>query len=471
MYLKNVTNIPKTVTFRLTLWYILIFGLLTFVVFLVAYLYLVSYLQRQVENELLSSIKEFASLYKTDGLDALRSEFLREAKSEGAHNIFLCLRAPDGQVVASSGARACKYLVPLKSDLMNLDSNKPVLRTISPPSLNHQVRLVAKKMEDGHVMGVGRSLKNNELMMERYRETFGAAIFVMITSGGLIGWLVARKAMSGVSRVTTIASRIGKGDLRTRVPYGGEGEEIRALVMAFNDMLSRIESLVKELKHVTDNIAHELRTPLTRIRGLAETTLIKGKDLSEYQELAASVIRESDQLIAMVNTMLEIAKTDSGINGMALESVDLKKIIEEAIDLFIPLAEEKNLSIELSLPKEEVIIKGERHRLQRAFANLLDNAIKYSLKNGRIKVSLKRKNNGMVLVEVADSGMGIDEKDLPYIFERFYRGDKSRSTPGSGLGLSLSLSIIRAHGGDIQVETTPGKGTLFTITLPDKSLN
>ncbi|OCC15591.1 Sensory box histidine kinase [Dissulfuribacter thermophilus] len=447
----------------------MIFGLLTFVVFLVVYFYLVSYLHWQIENELLNSIKEFESLYKTGGIDALRSEFLREAESEGAHNVFLCLRTPDGKVVASSGAGACRYLEPLKPDLMNSDSDRPVLRTISPHGLSHKIRLVAKEMEDGYVMEVGRSLKNNELMMERYRETFGAAIFVMITSGGLIGWFMARKAMSGVSRVTTIASRIGKGDLRIRVPYGGEGEEIRALVIAFNDMLGRIESLVKELKHVTDNIAHELRTPLTRIRGLAETTLIKGKDVSEYQELAASVIRESDQLIAMLNTMLEIAKTDSGINEMALEPVDLKKIIEEAIDLFMPLAEEKDLSIEVSLPKGEVIIKGERHRLQRAFANLLDNAIKYSLENGRIEVSLKREEHGMVLVEIGDSGIGIDEKDLPYIFERFYRGDKSRSTPGSGLGLSLSLSIIRAHGGDIQVESAPGKGTKFTIVLPVES--
>jgi len=301
--------------------------------------------------------------------------------------------------------------------------------------------------------------------MKRYRHTSGAALAMMLLCGGLVGWMVSRRAMSGVARVTQTAVRIGQGDLSRRVPPGKEGREINDLAQAFNEMLDRIQSLVRELEEVTHNIAHDLRGPLTRIRGIAETTLTGDRDLVAWREMAGAVIEESDRLVEMINTMLEIARTDSGVAQLLKTDVDIRAVLQEAVDLFQPLAEDRGITLQTDSPDVPLAVRGNRSRLQRAVANVLDNAIKYTGSGGKIRVSAK-KSASRILLEISDTGTGINETDLPHIFDRFYRGDRSRSTPGNGLGLSLARSIVRAHGGEITARSSPGQGSLFTIFLP-----
>ena len=164
--------------------------------------------------------------------------------------------------------------------------------------------------------------------------------------------------------------------------------------------------------------------------------------------------------------MLEIAKTDSGAAELDLLPLDIREIIEEAADLFGPVAEHRAIDIRLNKPSQAVMVLGDRSRLQSVVANLLDNAIKYTSSGATVTQSCDTDEAG-VKVTIADTGVGIDQKDIPRVFERFYRGDKSRSTPGSGLGLSLALAIIRAHGGDITVKSTE-RGTAFSVILPSQ---
>ena len=271
--------------------------------------------------------------------------------------------------------------------------------------------------------------------------------------------------MRGVERVTDAAARIGKSDITHRVSSKDEGQEIVNLANAFNDMLERIQSLVAEVKGVTDNIAHDLRSPITRIRGAAETTLTGVQSVDEYRQMAGMVIEECDRLVGMINTMLEIAQADSGVSDMSHLPIDMAQVADDVRDLFHPAAEDKGIRLEIDAPREPVFTRGDLTRLQRVMANILDNAIKYTDAGGKVILSVKGMPTHVVLA-FRDSGIGIGEADMPYIFERFYRGDRSRSTPGNGLGLSLALSIVRAHGGDISVESCPGKGSTFTIRLP-----
>ncbi len=215
----------------------------------------------------------------------------------------------------------------------------------------------------GEWIDVGSSLQREELILERYRETFGVALMVMVGCGGLFGFLLARKAMAGVQRVTDTATGIGRNDLGRRVPLTDEGEEINALTRAFNAMLERIEILLGEFRQVTDNVAHELRTPITRIRGMAETTLKGNDDLSEYKETVASVIDGCDDLIEMIGTMLEIAKTDSGTVELNLVPLDVLELVEEAADLFTPMAEDRGINIRLKKPDRTATVIGDRRRL------------------------------------------------------------------------------------------------------------
>jgi signal transduction histidine kinase len=273
--------------------------------------------------------------------------------------------------------------------------------------------------------------------------------------------------MAGVQRVTDTATQIGRHDLGRRVPLAREGREINALAQAFNAMLERIESLLNELQQITDNVAHELRTPVTRIRGIAETTLKSGDHIDDFREMAATVIDGCDDLTEMVATMLEIAKAESGVAELEIAPLDFCQISAEAVDLFAPMAEDKGVEIHWTQPPRKVTVSADRQRLQRAVANLLDNAVKYTPPGGRVTLTLQADASG-ARVDITDTGMGIDAEDLPHVFERFYRGDKSRSTPGSGLGLSLARAIVRAHGGEIAVKSTLHQGTTFHILLPSQ---
>ncbi|HEW79862.1 MAG TPA: HAMP domain-containing histidine kinase [Phycisphaerales bacterium] len=301
--------------------------------------------------------------------------------------------------------------------------------------------------------------------MERYRETFGWGLLVILALGSIVGWLLANRAMSGVKRVTRTAVRIGRGDLTHRVPVGQEGLEIHNLALAFNKMLERIQSLITELKEVTNNVAHDLRSPITRIRGIAETTLTGQQKTEAYQEMGSTVVEECDRLVIMINTMLDIAETESGVADIATAHVDVVRIAKDVYELFQPIAEDKGITLEIKGQTEHLFVLGDLGRLQRVMANLLDNAISYTDSGGKVVISIEILQS-QVKISVADSGIGIYEKDLPRIFERFYRAEKSRSSRGNGLGLSLAQAIIKAHKGEISVESSLGKGSVFTIILP-----
>ncbi|MGC9325832.1 MAG: sensor histidine kinase, partial [Desulfomonilia bacterium] len=228
--------------------------------------------------------------------------------------------------------------------------------------------------------------------------------------------------------------------------------------------LERIQALVEELKDVTNSIAHDIRSPLTRIRGVAETTLTGQPSPEEYQDMAVMVIDECDRLTEMINTMLEIAQTDSGIAQLSRTSLDLVELVRDAYELFSAVAEDKNLSFTFDPRDKKIEIFGDRSRLQRAIANIVDNALKYTPHDGSVNITVWQDLSHAVLT-VSDSGSGITEQDLPHIFDRFFRSDSSRSTPGNGLGLSLSQSIIKAHEGEISVTSAPGVGSTFTVLL------
>lgn len=463
---KSAPRFLKSTTLRLTLWYLAIFSSLSLVVFAVVYIFLVSHLHDQIDHELIDSGKEFATLYAESGSQALQAEFSREAASRGTKRVFFTLISAPGKILASSALQTWNKSINLSLKATDLFSKQPTFRTISRPDHPHKVRVITMPCADGNIIKIGISLEGEEHLLERYRETFGTALTIMLICGGLMGWFMARKAMAGVKRVTETATRIGLQDnFSQRVAViADEGEEIITLVQAFNEMLKRIELLLNELQQITDNIAHELRTPITRIRGIAETTLKGDATLDEYREMAALVIEGSDDLVVMVNTMLEIAKAGSEISKRTLEPLDFNEITKEAVELFAPLAEDQEITLNLKLSTRPLTVTGERSKLQRVISNLLDNAIKYTPAHGTIEVTIKS-NKSSIILQIADSGRGINAEDLPNIFDRFYRTDKSRSTTGSGLGLSLAQSIIQAHSGKINVTSTQ-TGTTFTVTLP-----
>ena len=342
---------------------------------------------------------------------------------------------------------------------------RQVFDTIEIPGRKHKVRVLYAIVGPGVVLQLGQSMESSTRFIETFKDIFIVTMAFLLALAALIGWFMAKKALSGLEEVTRTAQRISRDALGERVPIKHRGDEIDRLATTFNRMLDHIEKLVKGIKEMSDNIAHDLKSPLTKIRGAAEVTLTTEADVGEFRNMAASTIEECDRLLEMINTMLVISRTEAGVGELANEQLDAGDVIREACELFEPLAEEVGLALNCRVPGT-CPMRGDMPMVQRMISNLLDNAIKYTPSGGTIEVSLDVDDQNSAVICVKDTGIGISPDDLPRIFERFFRSDPSRSQAGVGLGLSLARAIARAHGGDIHVASEPGKGSTFTVTLP-----
>lgn len=457
-------KISGTLTFRLTLWYAVLFIVLSLAVFFLFYITLSSNLTRRIDEELAEDANEIIPILESGRPEALREYIKEEEDPEDSEKEFFLVLSPGLEIMASTDLGSWNGLYPAPVFLMKLENGREVIKSVSLPGRENKIRVIYKKTSGG-VIQKGMSLEDDEELLESLRSIFGTTAAVVLLSGSLFGWLMARRAMSGVERVRETAALIGRGDLSSRVPIGREGLEIENLALVFNEMLDKIEALVREIKEVTHNIAHDLRSPTTRIRGICETTLGSIPDADNCRDAFGTVINECDRLTGMINTLLEIAETEAGVAPLDKTSMDMNKLAVDAYELFHPVAEDKGVHLDLQSGEGPLTVKGDVARLQRAVANLLDNAIKYTPPGGRVILSVTGGPEHVILT-VSDTGKGIDEKTLSRVFDRFYRGDESRSTPGNGLGLSLARALVAAHGGRIEVRSAPGKGSEFTILLP-----
>jgi len=279
--------------------------------------------------------------------------------------------------------------------------------------------------------------------------------------GSALGWLLSGVFVRGINALLAGADKVRKGDYTVRVPRVGSGREIDALVEGFNAMVAETETVVTDLRTISDNIAHDLRTPITRLRGRAELAFSSGDSAG----LAEDVAEECASMLSMINAMLEIARTEAGSRTARREPIDAGQVAAESVELFSTLAEDRGLSLSLARPDREIPVAVQRDHLQRLFANLLDNALKFTPRGGRVAVSVASDGRTATLI-VSDSGPGIEEKDLPHVFDRFYRSDRSRNVPGNGLGLALVKAIATLYNGRVGIRSTPGAGTAVSVTLP-----
>jgi signal transduction histidine kinase len=324
-----------------------------------------------------------------------------------------------------------------------------------------KARMITAIIGPDTVLQIGESLEEVEEYLDVFFKLFSILVISLIIVSTIIGWLLARRATIDMQEVTETAEEISSGSYDRRVQVKGRYKEIERLSATFNSMLDRIQILLNSMKEINDNIAHDLRSPLARIRGIAEMSLLKEKSIDAYKDMAVSTIEECDTLIGMINTMLDITEAEAGVNGVEAEEFELVALIREACELFRPITEEKKIHLKTDLP-ESLTFKSDRKKMQRVVMNLLENAIKYTPADGTVAVCAAVQN-GEVRIDFEDTGMGISENDLPHIFERFYRCDRSRSQGGVGLGLSLVKAYTKSLNGTIQVESTLNQGSRFAL--------
>lgn len=318
---------------------------------------------------------------------------------------------------------------------------------------------------DGNVLCVVSHMDDVHRISRRVIEFFILMLVFFVPLSGWIGFHISRKAVAGIKRVTAAAGAVEAGNFRERVAAGSEESEIEDLEAAFNDMVERIELLMRELRDVTVNIAHDLKTPITRIRGLLESINWVEVTPEEREQIVGTALEECDQIAPLIDSVLELAQAEAGMLVLQKEPFDLAKEVRNAHAVFSSLAEDRGIQFDCIVPNEAVGMVGDRFRMQRVIANLIDNAIKFSPENGAVSVALES-DGEQAVIKVQDNGPGISPADSERVFERFYRVDRTRNTPGHGLGLSLVKTFVKAFGGTVEINSKEGLGCTVSVRIP-----
>ncbi|RTZ99815.1 MAG: two-component sensor histidine kinase [Deltaproteobacteria bacterium] len=468
MFSKHPGKFRGSLAFRLTLWYAVVFTLFSAVAFLMFYLFITSMIRTRIDQDLSVQAGEFATVLKTRGIGALKRVAILEAQAFGEKKIFIRLLGVTGDVFSSSNMSYWRDIDIHLDAIQRLSRNKhQVFETIALPRRNGNIRILYRRIGPGVYLQLGHSMEPYTRFFQAFKTVFIITMGGIVLLAALIGWFMARRALAGVTALTRTARQIADGALEQRVPVKAAGDEIDQMAVTFNRMLDRIQSLIAGIREMSDNIAHDLRSPITRIRGLAEITLTTKTGMEDYRLMAASTIEECDRLLDMITTMLLISRTESGAARLEFNALDVSGLVADACDLFKPAAEDKGVTLICDLPETRILLSGDIRLLQRMVSNLLDNAVKYTPAKGTVRITVQRVPSvEKVSIIFEDTGVGIASDEMPRIFDRFYRGDRSRSQIGAGLGLSLARAVARAHGGSISVESQPGRGSRFIATLP-----
>jgi two-component system heavy metal sensor histidine kinase CusS len=310
------------------------------------------------------------------------------------------------------------------------------------------------------------SLKPVSETLRRLDVILAFSIPIALFVASLGGYWMTRRALAPVRAMAEAARSFDSADLRRRVPVPVPKDEFRQLAEMWNGMLERIEEGVERMRRFTADASHDLRTPIAAIRTTAEVTLRRPRSVEEHERALERILGQSGRATALIEDLLTLARSEGDQVNPALELIEFRSFLDDTCENLLPLAQAKGLVLNVALPPQEVWLPANAGALRRLTEILVDNALK-NTDAGQVNIRLGERDDAVSLV-VEDTGRGISPSDLPHIFERFYRGDKSRSdaTGGSGLGLAIAKSIAESHGGEIRVESDPGRNTKFEVQFP-----
>lgn len=453
-------RIARSLAFRLTVWYSLVLTAVAILCFVAAYILFDSLSVRRADRFLNEEAGQYQRLFARDNLAGVIDAIPGRVAFTGTNDVFVRVLDESGHEVGTSNLSEWRAEVRPAARPVGAATRIETWRGLST---HGRARVLAAPLGTALIIQIGHSMQDEDVLLSELGELAIAFIALAVGVALLVGWLMARRALSRVHEVTRAAIVISGGALDQRVRITGWEDEVDLLAQSFNRMVERIETLVDGIKQTNDNIAHELRSPITRMRALAEVNLSQAPKGSEHEALAVSTLEESDRLLALINTMLDIAEVEAGVAKLAMAPVDVSEVVRDACDIFEPVADESAVTLQLE-SKGNCLVSGDLPKLQRAVANLIDNAIKYSPRGGAVRAAVSAEG-GDVLISICDEGAGISEEDMPHIFQRFYRGEKSRTHKGYGLGLSMVLAIIDAHRGTIEASNL-AQGCRFLVRLP-----
>jgi len=349
-----------------------------------------------------------------------------------------------------------------------LESGKPAIgvRTDPASGIPYMIRSGLWVDHDGHkyYLSIGRALDYNDRVMRDFTRNYFALEPIVIVLSGLLGWVLAGRALRPVNSVAEAAQQITHSNLHTQIPMRHAGDELDRLIEAFNHMMMRLNRSFEQIRQFSTDVSHELRTPLTVARGQLEVALFTAQTVEEHREAMAEALEGIDRLSNIVRALLLLSQSETGQLTLQKADLDLAEVTRDLVEEHQIPAEAQGVYLSAELPASAMIF-ADRVQIERLISNLLGNAIKYTPAGGRVAVRLTAEGAQLRFV-VEDTGVGIAPDHLPHIFDRFYRVPSADPEKGLGLGLSFVAWIVKAHGGTVDVESKLQQGTRFTVTLP-----
>jgi signal transduction histidine kinase len=387
--------------------------------------------------------------------------------SSESHNFYYIIWTGNGLLAQSTNAPV--PMAKIETRLLVNENRPPDIGPNSPPPsaqpnpYSPQSRSIIHQLPSGDVVWIGCSIAPE---LDQLRATaliltgVGAIVLLFGLAGG---WWISSRAIRPVENISATAVKISAGDLSQRINSAETESELGQLVAVLNSTFARLEAAFAQQKQFASDAAHELRTPVSVILTQTQAALNRERGAGEYKQTVEACQRAAQRMRKLISALLELARLDAGQEQMKRLRFDFSKTVADCAELVCPLAEERGVKISRELSPLE--IEGDSERLGLVVTNLLTNAVQYNHDSGEVKIHTQLEN-GMAVLTVSDTGSGIPAEDLPRVFERFYRADKSRSSGNAGLGLAISKAIITAHGGSIDVSSEENVGTTFTIRLP-----
>ncbi len=459
MFSKWANRISQALGLRLAAWYLGTFLASTLVIGGLTYGLLASLLESSDHDIIQSTLREYATRYQAGGLPALARAIEIEQRSGTREPLFVRLVGPVQDVLL--------YSLPEAWGAFDL-SEPPggaenIWAQVRARDRNAVLEIASVRVSNGSVLQVGKTSEARNQLLANFRSVLilGAGVALMI--GVIGGVFLTRSTLKPLRDLRDTVRRIlHTGQTDDRVPVSGADDAVDELSSLFNAMLARITTLIHGMRNALDHVAHDLRTPMTRLRVTAESALATN-DPARHREALSDCLEESDRVLSMLTTLMDISEAETGTMKLSVSQVELATLAEETRELYADSAEAAGVTLNVGVPAT-LTVAADRDRLRQALANLVDNAIKYTPRGGRVDLEASA-GQGCVDIRVRDTGAGIHDRDLPRIFDRLYRGDQSRTTRGIGLGLSLVRAYVEAQGGSVAVQSEPGKGSTFTIRL------
>ena len=457
-------SLKRTLGLRLSVWYATVFILSLVALVALTYALLAQSLALRDHDIVRATLREYMTRYELGGLRALRSAVELEERTGGRERLFV-------RVIAPGGADAVFTRVPPGwGDFAQEELGEGQGGAGAVPHDERAVLEVATgRLFDGTILQVGKSNEIRLALLRKFQWIIGVVSIVTLVIGITGGLILTRSTVQPIyDLIDVVQGIIHTGRTETRVSVRTpQGDAVDELTTLFNTMLDRINGLIVAMGQSLDNVAHDLRTPLARLRANAERALQAGESPGSREaqrEALADALEESERILSMLNTLMDISEAETGVLQLKREPVALRELLSQAVELYEDVAELKKVDVTLE-PGDEVVVSGARDRLRQVFANLLDNAIKYTPEGGSVRIAVTG-DGSWAVVTVSDTGAGIGAQDLPRIWDRLYRADPSRSERGLGLGLTLVKAYVEAHHGTVEARSEPGRGSIFVVRLP-----